>query len=113
MKNLFRTHLTQRKWLFHQNYEEKKIGHHARLGENDLLFLWQAYSHRETAMLLVCAHYERVLTMQEIVRSKDVQCNTEESPYCGMWVFFSYFLCLDLNPAYPGDHLRLPSASLL
>ena len=78
--NFFKTHLTQRKWLFHQNYAEKKIGHRVRLGENDLLFLWQALSHRETAMLLMCARYERALMTQEIVRSKDAQYNTEESP---------------------------------
>ena len=59
---------------------EKKIGHRVRLGENDLLFLWQALSHRQTAMLLMCARYERALMTQEIVRSKDAQCNTEESP---------------------------------
>ena len=38
---------------------EKKIGHRVRLGENDLLFLWQAYSHRETAMLLMCPNDAR------------------------------------------------------
>ena len=75
-----KTHLSQRKWLFHQNYAEKNIGHRVPLGENDLLFLWQAQSHRETAMLSMCAHYERELMTQEIVRSEDVQCNTEESP---------------------------------
>ena len=58
----------------------KKIGHRVRLGENDLLFLWQALSHRETAMLLICPRYERALMTQEIVRGKDAQCNTEESP---------------------------------
>ena len=56
------------------------MGHRVRLGENDLLFLWQAQSHRETAMLSMCARYERVLMTQEIVRSEDAQCNTEESP---------------------------------
>ena len=32
-------------------------------------------------MLSMCAHNERMLMTQEIVRSEDVQCNTEESPY--------------------------------
>ena len=32
-------------------------------------------------MLLMCARYERALMTQEIVRSKDAQCNTEESPF--------------------------------
>ena len=58
----------------------KKIGHRVRLGENDLLFLWQALSLREIAMLLMCARYEHALMTQEIVLSKDAQCNTEESP---------------------------------
>ena len=56
------------------------IGHRVRLGQNDLLFLWQALSYREIATLLMCARYERALMTQEIVRSKDAQCNTEESP---------------------------------
>ena len=56
---------------------KKKTGHRVRLGENDLLFLWQALSHRETAMLLMCARYEHALMTLEIVRSKDAQCNTE------------------------------------
>ena len=30
-------------------------------------------------MLLMCARYERALMTQEIVRSEDAQCNTEES----------------------------------
>ena len=80
VEEFFKTHLTQGKWLFHQNYAEKKRGHCVRLGENDLLFLWQAFSHRETAMLLMCVRYERALMMQEILRSKDAQCNTEEPP---------------------------------
>ena len=58
--------------------QKTNIGHCVRLGENDLLFLWQALSHRKTAMLLM--RYERALMTQEIVRSKDAQCNTEESP---------------------------------
>ena len=49
--------------------QKKKIVHRVRLGENDLLFLWQALSYRESAMLLML-----------IVRSKDAQCKTEESP---------------------------------
>ena len=60
--------------------KKKKIGHRVRLGENDLLFLGQAQSHRETAMLSMCARYERALMTQEIVRSEDAQWNTEESP---------------------------------
>ena len=32
------------------------------------------------AMLSMCARYEHALMMQEIMRSKDAQCNTEESP---------------------------------
>ena len=60
--------------------KKKKKGYRVRLGENDLLFLWQALSHRETSMLLMCARYERALMTQEIVLSEDAQCNTAESP---------------------------------
>ena len=30
-------------------------------------------------MLIMCAHYERVLMTQEIMRSKDTQCKREPS----------------------------------
>ena len=61
----------------------QKKGHRVRLGENVLLFLWQALSHSETTMFVVnvCA-----LMTQEIVRSKNAPCSTKESPYNGQRV---------------------------
>ena len=42
-EEFFKTRLTQRKWLAHQNYAEKKMGHRVRLGEIKWpFFLWQA-----------------------------------------------------------------------
>ena len=43
-------------------------------------------------MLLMCASYERALMTQEIVRSEDAQCNTEELNV--------FFLALSVNSFY-------------
>ena len=50
---------------------EKKIGHHTRLGENNLNYLANLSS-KET-------FWFRLMT-QEIMRNSDAQCNTKKSP---------------------------------
>ena len=53
--------------MVRQKYVEKKIGHHACLRVNN-------FSRPITPW--TCARCERALMTQEIVRSKDAQCNT-------------------------------------
>ena len=57
----------------------KNIGHHARLREDDMYFAAEV-SLREISFVvyvhaLICARNDA-----KIVRSRDAQCNTEESP---------------------------------
>ena len=55
VEEFFKNSFNSKKMIISSKLCKKKIGHRVRLGENDLLFLWQALSHRETAMLLMCA----------------------------------------------------------
>ena len=59
VEEFFKNSFNSKKMIISSKLCRKKIGHRVRLGENDLLFLWQVLSHRETAMLLMCARYER------------------------------------------------------
>ena len=60
-------------------YAIKNKGHHARLKENEHLFRYRAYLEGDFFRCL-CARANLRANDAKIVRSRDAQCNTEESP---------------------------------
>ena len=58
------------------NKQKKIIGHQARLRENDDLPLWRGPAAKKKAPFFNA----RALITRKIMRSRDAQCNTGESP---------------------------------
>ena len=71
--------------MCHLNLCIKKWGHRARLGENDLLFLWTAQLSQKTYQVPNERALLRALITQEMMRRKDAQCNWRESPQSVPW----------------------------
>ena len=59
--------------------EQKNIGHHARLKEKGRLFRYQAKLEGKFLSLCTCTRTLRANDPKNL-RSRDVQCNNEESP---------------------------------
>ena len=59
---------------------KKKIGHYARLGENNLSLIWPTDPQRKPSWFGLCARSCARQWRKKLRAVRDAQCNTRESP---------------------------------